>query len=200
MGHLLQLKSQGLFRHISLSEVGASTIRKAAAVGPVCAVEVEYSPVELSIETNGVLAACKELRIPILAYSPVAKGLLAGSIKTATDFPKGDPRSQQERLSGDNLTHNAKAGEVIADLAQRKGCTAAQLVLAWLCHQWPEGIIPIPGTTNVTRAGENSSALSAVAISASDDDDIRAAIKQVGFKGERYAAASRAHGNLFAEQ
>jgi pyridoxine 4-dehydrogenase len=200
MKTLLALKEEGLFKHIALSEVGASTIRKAAAVGPIAAVEVEYSPTELSIETNNVLATCKELKIPILAYSPVGKGLLAGGLTDATQFAKGDPRAHAERLQGDNFKHNLKTGDLMKQMAAKKGCTGAQLVLAWIAYQWPEGLIPIPGTTNAGRAKENASALSAVAISASDDGEIRAAIENHGTKGGRYSEAIRKHGILFAEQ
>ncbi|UZJ50720.1 hypothetical protein CBS101457_000040 [Exobasidium rhododendri] len=200
MATLVKLKEQGLFKHISLSEVGASTIRKAAAAGPIAAVEVEYSPTELSIETNNVLATCKELKIPILAYSPVGKGLLTGGLTDPSQIEKGDPKSHGERMQGVNFKHNAKTGELMKALADKKGCTGAQLVLAWICHQWPEGMVPIPGTTNAGRAKENATALSAVTITQEDDRAIREAIESHGQKGGRYSEAARAHGNLFAEQ
>ena len=200
MANLMEVKKAGLFKHISLSEVGESTIRKAAAAGPVCAVEVEYSPSELSIETNNVLSACKELKIPIFAYSPVAKGILTGSISDIKHLPKGDPRAHQDKFQAENLKHNAQLGDIIKAIAAKKGCTGAQLILAWLCLQWPEGIIPIPGTTNATRAKENASALAAVTLSANEDKEIRDAIEKHGMKGGRYSEMVRGHGNLFAEQ
>jgi pyridoxine 4-dehydrogenase len=200
MANLMQAKKQGLFKHISLSEVGASTIRKAAAEGPIAAVEVEYSPSELSVETNGVLEACKELNIPIVAYSPIARGLLSGGVTDLSHIPKGDPRSHNEQFSAENLKHNAGLGDLIKKMAEKKGCTGAQLVLAWLSHQWPQGIIPIPGSTNAIRAAENSRALAAVQLTESDDKEIREAVKKHGRKGGRYGEAARSHGNLFAEQ
>jgi pyridoxine 4-dehydrogenase len=200
MANLMQVKKQGLFKHISLSEVGASTIRKAAAEGPIAAVEVEYSPSELSIETNGVLEACKELKIPIVAYSPIARGILSGGVSDASNLPKGDPRAHQEQFQADNLKHNAGLGDLLKVMAGKKGCTGAQLVLAWVAHQWPGRIIPIPGSTNATRAGENSRALSVVTLTDSHEKEIRDAVTKHGRKGGRYAEMARAHGNLFAEQ
>jgi pyridoxine 4-dehydrogenase len=200
MDNLLTLQKKGYFKHISLSEVGASTIRKAAAIGPIASVEVEYSPTELSIETNNVLATCKELNIPIFAYSPVGKGVLAGGLTDAAHIPKGDPRSHSDRLQADNLKHNVKAAEALRGLAEKKGCTGAQLVLAWICHQWPEGLLPIPGTSNPGRAKENSTALVACKLSASDDEEIRKVLGSIGVKGGRYSEHFRASGTLFAEQ
>jgi len=113
MKNLLQLsQEEKLFHHISLSEVGAETIRKAAAVAPIACVEVEYSPWELSIETNGVLDACKELSIPIIAYSPVGRGFLTGGVKSRDDFPEGDIRLHQDRFSEENFSKNL---ELVAD-------------------------------------------------------------------------------------
>lgn len=194
MVNLMEIKKRGLFKHISLSEVGPSTIRKAAAVGPIAAVEVEYSVMELSVETNGVLAACKELNIPIVAYSPIGRGILTGGVEIA----KGDPRAHQEQFSADNLNHNTGVGELIRSLAEKKGCAAAQLALAWLVHQWPEGIIPIPGSSKPDRAKDNSTAATVVTLTKNDSKAIREAVQGHGIKGGRYSAAARA--NLFADQ
>lgn len=194
MANLMAIKEKGLFKHISLSEVGPSTIRKAAAAGPVAAVEVEYSVMELSIETNGVLQACKELNIPIVAYSPIGRGILTGGV----ELPKGDPRGHQEQFSEENIKHNLKIGELIRSLADKKKCTAAQLALAWVVHQWPEGIIPIPGSSKPDRAKDNSSAITAVTLTDEDNKAIREAVEGHGIKGGRYSEAARA--NLFADQ
>lgn len=95
---LLRLRNEGHFKDIGLSEASAETIKRAAKVGPVAAVEIEYSPFPLKIEHNGVLAACKELKIPIVAHSPLGRGLLTGSIRKPEDIPEDDRRRTFDRF------------------------------------------------------------------------------------------------------
>ncbi|PWN88336.1 Aldo/keto reductase [Acaromyces ingoldii] len=197
MKTLLKLRSEGLFKHIALSEVGAQTIRDAAAVGPVSAVEIEFSPWELEAEKNGVIEACESLQIPILAYSPVGKGMLTGAIKSRDDIPKGDIRLHQDRFSEENFDKNIRLGQAFQDLAQRKGCTAAQLVLAWNIARNPSIMVPIPGSTNVGRAKENAESVK-VKVTDEDDKSIRDILETMGVAGGRYSAVIRAHGSLWA--
>lgn len=197
MKTLLKLRSEGLFKHIALSEVGAQTIRDASTVGPVSAVEIEYSPWELEAEKNGVIEACESLQIPIVAYSPVGKGMLTGAIKSRDDIPKGDIRLHQDRFSEENFDKNIRLGQAFQDLAQKKGCTAAQLVLAWNIARNPSIMVPIPGSTNVDRVKENAESVK-VKVTDEDDKSIRAILQTMGVAGERYSAMIRAHGALWA--
>lgn len=197
MKTLLKLRSEGLFKHVSLSEVGAKTIRAAAAVGPVSAVEIEFSPWELEAEKNGVIEACKSLKIPIFAYSPVGKGMLTGAIKSRADIPEGDIRLGQDRFSEENFDKNLRLGEAFQEMAKKKGCTAAQLVLAWNISQDPEIMVPIPGSTNAGRVQENEESVQ-VKVTKEDDKAIRDILASMGVAGERYSAAMRQHMNLWA--
>ncbi|KAK0520882.1 hypothetical protein OC834_006867 [Tilletia horrida] len=204
--NLHTLQKEGLFEHISLSEVGAETINTAAKTAKelgtqIVSVELEYSPFRTDIEQNGVFATCKEHGIPILAYSPVGKGFLGGQLKSRDDLPPGDIRAHQDLFSEENFPKNVKLAETFASLAasHTPPCTPAQLALAWLLHQGTDTapIIPIPGTTNAKRVLENMGAKDVKL----DGEDGKALSSQIGsFKahGERYNAHARASGTLFS--
>ncbi|KAI4234125.1 MAG: hypothetical protein LQ352_008190 [Teloschistes flavicans] len=155
--------SEGKVGGIGLSEVDAATIRQAHAVHPIAAVEVELSLQTPDILTNGVAQTCGELGIPIVAYSPLGRGLLTGDIKSAADFAKGDVRLRLPRFFPDALEKNAATGAELRKMAEGKGCTAAQVAIAWT-RAWSgrEGVgevLPIPGATRVERVVENSKAV-----------------------------------------
>ena len=150
---------EGKIGGIALSEVRAETIRRAHKVHPVCAVEVELSLWQTEVLTNGVATACAELGIPIVAYSPLGKGILTGQIKSLDDLPEDDFRRQVPRFSKENFPKNLELVTELEKLAEAKGCKPSQLALAWV-RQLSEQkgmptIIPIPGTTTEARVTEN---------------------------------------------
>ncbi|KAI5480171.1 pyridoxine 4-dehydrogenase [Pseudohyphozyma bogoriensis] len=173
MKALKELSDEGHFKFIGLSEVSASTIRRAHAVAPVACVEAEYSPWALDIEKNGVLDACKELNIPIAAYS-------------RADIPEGDGRLHFDRFSEENFPKNLELVEKLQAIAARKGVTSAQLVLAWILAQW-DRLIPIPGSTRVAGVKESVSAASVI-LTSDELAEIRRVVDGAKIVGGRYTA------------
>jgi len=139
------LGREGKIGSIGLSEVSAATIRRAHATHPISAVQIEYSPFALDIESPkiDVLRTCRELGITVVAYSPLGRGFLTGQIRSPDDFEAGDFRKHAPRYSKDNFPKNLKLVDNLQDFAKKKGCTSGQLSLAWLLAQG-EDIIPIP--------------------------------------------------------
>ncbi|OAP63948.1 hypothetical protein AYL99_03175 [Fonsecaea erecta] len=184
---MVELKNEGKIRHLGLSEVTASTLRRAHAVHPIAALQIEYSPWALEIESNGVLAACRELGIALVAYSPLGRGFLTGTIKSVADV-QGDFRAMLPRFQPANFDKNLVLVQKIEALAAAKGVTTSQLVLAWLRRQWPEGVHLLPGTRSVARVKEN---LAALYITLTDEEDraIRAACEECTVTGLRYPEA-----------
>ena len=147
----------GKVKHFGMSEAAAATIRRAHAVQPVAAIQSEYSLWWRRPEEE-VLAACQELGIGFVPYSPLGKGFLTGSITASTNFDAdNDIRSTIPRFSPEALQHNQAVVDLLAAVAQRKSATPAQIGLAWLLAQKP-WIVPIPGTTKLHRLEENSGA------------------------------------------
>jgi len=188
MAALVQLQKEGKIRHIGLSECSAHTLRRAYKVAPVAAVQIEYSPWTLDIEENGLLDACKELGVSIVAYSPLGRGFLTGAIKSPNDFDASDFRRHNPRFQGENFNKNLVLVDKINEIAKKKGCTNSQLVLAWVLAQG-ELFLTIPGTKRVKYLEENSGALG-VEITKEDDQSIREVIKQIQIQGTRYDANS----------
>ncbi|KAI4096831.1 MAG: hypothetical protein L6R37_006907 [Teloschistes peruensis] len=154
---------EGKVGGIGLSEVDAATIRKAHSIHPIAAVEVELSLQSTDILTNGVATTCGELGIPIIAYSPLGRGLLTGDIKSAADLEPDDRRLHFPRFFPDALEKNAVMGAEVRKVAEAKGCTAAQVAIAWT-RGWSGReevgeVLPIPGATRVERVVENSKAV-----------------------------------------
>ncbi|GAA5931689.1 hypothetical protein JCM10213_005829 [Rhodosporidiobolus nylandii] len=195
MKNLIVLRDEGHFKYISLSEVSADSIRKAAAIGPVSAVEVEYSPFCTDIEQNGVLAACKELGIPVLAYSPLGAGFLGNGWKSKEDIPEGDMRRNFDRFSDENFAHNVQLADKLGKIAEKKGVTPAQLSIAWVASQW-EKLIPLPGSTKPSRVKES---IDAGNITLSDEElkEIREVIDSFEVKGVRYYNNPHVQASLF---
>jgi len=181
---LVKLQSEGRFKDIGLSEVSADTIRRASKIGKIAAVEVEYSPWSMDIEQNDVLATCKELQIPIVAYSPLGRGFLTGQIRKLEDLPEGDNRRHYDRFQPGNFETNLKLVEKIEGIAKSKGVTPAQLCLAWLMDQ-SDLIYPIPGSTRVEGVKEALGALS-VSLSQEESKEIRQLVESSEVKGGRY--------------
>ncbi|MCC7701152.1 aldo/keto reductase [Janthinobacterium sp. GW460P] len=157
MGALAQLRQEGKIRAVGLCEVSAATLRRAAAICPVAAVQSEYSLWTREPE-QGVLAACREVGASFFAYSPLGRGFLTGAIADATSLDAGDFRHFNPRFATENLAHNQAIVAQVRDIARAKGCTPAQLALAWLLAQGDD-IIPIPGTKRIAYLHDNLGAL-----------------------------------------
>jgi aryl-alcohol dehydrogenase-like predicted oxidoreductase len=142
---LIRICREGKVGAIGLSEVSEATIRRAEKVHHIDAVQIEYSPFALDIESPqiGILKACRELGIAVVAYSPLGRGFLTGQIKSPDDFENGDFRKHAPRYNKENFYKNLELVAKLQDFAKKKGCTSGQLSLAWLLAQGDD-IIPIP--------------------------------------------------------
>src|SRR6266566_4443405 len=193
-GAVKELIQEGKVKHFGLSEAGARTIRRAHAVQPVTAVQSEYSLWWRRPEEE-VLAACEELGIGFVPYSPLGKGFLTGTITAATSFDAGnDIRSTIPRFTPDALRHNQAVVDLLASVAQRKGATPGQIALAWLLAQKP-WIVPIPGTRKLHRLTENIGAAD-VELSTDELTEIEDAASKIEVKGGRYSEAAERMTNL----
>lgn len=141
-----ELHRQGKIRHLGLSEISAATLRRAHAVHPITAVQVEYSPFAVDIEKPEIdlLRTARELGVAIVAYSPLGRGMLTGQIKSPDDFADDDFRKTLPRFSKENFPKNLALADKIGSIAAGKGVTPGQLTLAWLLAQGDD-IFPIPG-------------------------------------------------------
>jgi aryl-alcohol dehydrogenase-like predicted oxidoreductase len=182
-GAVKDLIQQGKVRHFGLSEAAASTIRRAHAVQPVTAVQNEYS-IWWRRPEEEVLPTLEELGIGFVAFSPLGRGFLAGSINENTQFHKEDNRSSIPRFAPEALKANLALVELLRAFAAGKGATIAQLALAWVLAQKP-WIVPIPGTTKLKRVEENIGAL-ALDLSSDDLREIDRITSQVTVQGARY--------------
>ena len=160
VGAMTRLVEQGKIRHIGLSEAGIETIRRAHKVHPITALQTEYSLWTRDPE-DGILDVCRELGIGFVAYSPLGRGFLTGQIKSLDDLAPDDYRRNSPRFKGDNFEKNLELVKRIETMAAEKGCTPAQLTLAWLLAQG-EDIVPIQGTKRRKYLEENVAALDVV--------------------------------------
>ncbi len=186
VGALAELVQAGKIKSIGLSEVSAPTLRRAHAVHPITALQTEYSPWTRNPEI-AVLAACRELGIAFVAFSPVGRGFLAGTFHSAADILPGDFREDMPRFQGEALAANLKLQEKFTALAKSAGATPAQLCLAWLLAKDPI-IIPIPGTTNPAHMVENAKA-DAIILSQDVMDQVETLVNDRTVSGLRYGAA-----------
>ncbi|MCB1826578.1 MAG: aldo/keto reductase [Candidatus Competibacteraceae bacterium] len=161
VGAMADLARAGKIRYLGLSEVSAATLERACAVHPITAVQSEYSLWTRDPETDGVFAACRRLGVGFVAYSPLGRGFLTGAIQRPEDFAEDDYRRTSPRFQGENFTRNLHLVEQVEALAQRKGCKASQLALAWVLAQG-EDIVPIPGTKRRRYLEENAEAVEIV--------------------------------------
>lgn len=185
VGTMSDLVMQGKIRYIGLSEAPVDIIRRAHAVHPLTAVETEYSLWSREVEDE-VLPVLKELRIGLVPYSPLGRGFLTGQIKKFEDLPEDDYRRYFPRFQGENFAKNVEVVSLIEKMASQKGCTPAQLSLAWLLAQG-EQIVPIPGTKRLDRAQENLGALQ-VTLSADDLAEIERISPKGVAAGGRFGA------------
>ena len=184
VGAMADLVKSGKVRHIGLSEVNASTLRKAHAVHPIASVQSEYSLWTRDPEVDGVLDTCRELGIGFLAYSPLGRGFLTGQIKRFEDFDADDYRRFSPRFQGDNFQKNLDLVARIGQLAAARGVTASQLALAWVLAQAPH-VVPIPGTKRRAYLEENLKAVE-LTLSADERSQLEAAFPVGAASGTRY--------------
>ncbi|WP_284755918.1 aldo/keto reductase [Arthrobacter sp. efr-133-R2A-120] len=193
-GAVKELIEAGKVKHFGMSEASAVTIRRAHAIQPLSAIQSEYSLWWRRPEEE-VLAACEELGIGFVPYSPLGKGFLTGTITAATSFDAGnDIRSTIPRFAPEALQHNAAVVELLANIARRKGATPGQIALAWLLAQKP-WIVPIPGTRKLHRLEENIGA-AVVELSAAELGEIEDAASKIQVQGGRYNDAAERMTNL----
>lgn len=182
-GTVQELIDNGKVKHFGLSEAGAATIRRAHAVQQITAVQSEYSLWTRDPEQNGVLAACEELGIGFVPFSPLGAGFLTGKIETTTKFHSTDFRNASPRFAPEARAANLKLVDLLKRIAERKLKTPAQIALAWLLAQKP-WIVPIPGTTKLHRLEENLGA-SAVELMPHDLREIEDAAAEITIQGAR---------------
>ena len=183
VGAMAQLVRQGKVRHLGLSEVSAETLRRAHRVHPIAAVQSEYSLWTREPEDE-LLPALRELGVALVAFSPLGRGFLAGRFRSFDDLAPDDWRRGNPRFERENFAKNVALADHLKVLAERKGCTPAQLRLAWLLARH-DNVIPIPGTSNVKRLEENVAALQ-VELNADDLAQIEQASPRGAVAGRRY--------------
>lgn len=186
VGAMAQLVAAGKVHHLGLSEASAATIRRAAAVHPIAALQTEYSLWTRDVE-NDVLPTTRELGIGFVPYSPLGRGFLTGAIKNVDQLAKDDWRRLNPRFQEENFDTNQRLVEAVTQIAAEKGCTPAQLALAWLLHQGPD-IVPIPGTRRIERLDENAGAAH-VQLSNNDLERIDQVLSANVVAGTRYPSA-----------
>jgi aryl-alcohol dehydrogenase-like predicted oxidoreductase len=191
VGAMAELVEQGKVRHIGLSEAAPDTIRRAHAVHPIAAVQTEYSLWSRDPEDE-VLPTCRELGIGFVPYSPLGRGFLSGRFTSPDDLDAGDFRRNGPRFTGENLDANLKLAAKVAEIAEEKDITPAQLALAWVLAQG-EDLVPIPGTKRREYLEQNARA---VDVSLTDEDLARIDAELPKVAGDRYDEAGMAAVNL----
>ncbi|KAL2916783.1 hypothetical protein HK105_203562 [Polyrhizophydium stewartii] len=181
---MAELVKEGKVRYLGLSEASAETIRRAHAVHPIAAYQVEYGPWCLDIENDGRLATCRELGIAIIAYSPLGRGFLTGAIKSPADFGEGDFRKYLPRFQPGAFEKNLELVHEFERIAAAKGVTVSQLCLAWVMAQGDD-IIPIPGTKREKYFFDNWGSLN-VKLTDAELREIRELIAKLPVEGTRY--------------
>jgi aryl-alcohol dehydrogenase-like predicted oxidoreductase len=185
VGAMSELVPAGKVRALGLSEANPETLRRATKIHPIAALQSEYSLWSREVETNGVLAACRQLGISFVPYSPLGRGFLTGTIQKVSDLDPSDWRRTNPRFAEEALQNNLTLAEAVKELAAKKGCTPAQFALAWVLAQGND-VIPIPGTKRMRFLEDNMGAL-AVQLTESDLKETDARFQQIAVAGERYA-------------
>jgi aryl-alcohol dehydrogenase-like predicted oxidoreductase len=188
VGAMKELVEAGKVRHLGLSEASAQTIRRGHAVHPITALQSEWSLWTRDAETNGVLETVRELGIGFVAYSPLGRGFLTGRFQSPDAFEEGDFRRNHPRFQGENFQRNRDLAERVQELAAQKGCTPAQLALAWVLARGDD-VVPIPGTKR-RRYLEDNAGASDVELSADDLAELDAVFPPDAAAGDRYADMS----------
>ncbi|WP_323033751.1 aldo/keto reductase [Paracoccus sp. (in: a-proteobacteria)] len=185
MEALAALKREGKIGHIGLCEVSAETLRRAHAVHPVTAVQTEYSLWTRDVEAE-ILPTCRELGIGFVAYSPLGRGFLTGRFQAGSQFEEGDFRATLPRFAPENAATNGALVDVVRGIAAEKGCTPAQVALAWLLAKGDD-IVPIPGTRQIKYLEENAAAAS-IELGEAERIALEQALSGLPVSGERYTA------------
>lgn len=183
MGELKKLVEEGKIKYVGLSEASAATIRRAHAVHPLTAVQIEWSLWSRDVERE-VIPTCRELGIGIVAYSPLGRGFFSAGPKIMDSLASDDARKTLPRFNPENLEHNKNMFERVNEIAARKGCTPGQLALAWVLHQGDD-VCPIPGTTKVENFNLNVGALS-VKLTPEEMAELESVATEEAVKGDRY--------------
>jgi aryl-alcohol dehydrogenase-like predicted oxidoreductase len=191
VGAMAELVAEGKVRHLGLSEVAPDTLRRAAAVHPIAALQSEWSLWSRDIEDE-VVPVARELGVGIVPYSPLGRGFLTGQITSPDELAAADFRRTNPRFVGENFQRNLDVVARVRELASEKGCTAAQLALAWV-HAQGEDVVPIPGTKRPERLEENAGAL-AVTLTVADLARIEEVAPRAAFAGDRYEDMRFVHG------
>ncbi|MFJ8665430.1 aldo/keto reductase [Streptomyces sp. NPDC093600] len=194
VGAIAELVEAGHVRHIGLSEVGADTLRRAAAVAPIADLQIEYSLISRGIEEK-ILPAARELGIGVTAYGVLSRGLISGHFTRDRELAPGDFRGMSPRFQGDNLHRNLDLVDQLRAIAETKGATVAQTAIAWVLAQGPRhgvDIVPLIGARRRDRLAEALGALD-VTLDAADLAAIERAVPVGAAAGERYPAAQMAH-------
>ncbi|KAM3502618.1 hypothetical protein MY11210_009013 [Beauveria gryllotalpidicola] len=186
---MAELKAEGKIRYLGLSECSAATIRRAHAVHPITAYQVEYNPLFLDIEfpANAILQTCRELGIAIVAYSPVARGLLTGAVKSHAHLAKDDFRAAVPKFGEANFPKILALVDRIRAIGDKHGATPAQVCLAWVAAQGDD-FISIPGTTTIKYLEENLKAIH-VKLSVEEVAELRKYAEATDLPGDRYPAS-----------
>ncbi|MEU5568554.1 aldo/keto reductase [Streptomyces coeruleorubidus] len=190
VGAIAELVEKGYVRHIGLSEVGADTIRRAAATAPISDLQIEYSLISRGIEDE-ILPTTRELGIGITAYGVLSRGLISGHFTADRQLGAGDFRAMSPRFQGDNLRHNLNLVEALRKIAEQKGVSVAQIAIAWALSRG-EDIVPLVGARRRDRLTEALGALD-VTLDAADLAAIEEAVPPGAAAGDRYPAAQMAH-------
>jgi aryl-alcohol dehydrogenase-like predicted oxidoreductase len=193
VGEMDRLKQEGKVRFLGLSEAAPRTIRAAHATSPITAVQTELSLWSRDAEAE-VIPTIRELGIGYVAYSPLGRGFLTGQFKSPDDFPEDDFRRNHPRFTGENFSKNLQLVEEVGKMAKDKGCTTAQLALAWVLAQGDD-IVPIPGTKHVRYLDDNIRALE-VKLSQDELDRLDAILPPGAAAGQRYHERGMAAVNL----
>ncbi|MEU6564972.1 aldo/keto reductase [Nocardia nova] len=186
VGAIAEMVEAGYVRHIGLSEVGAQTLRRAAAVAPIVDLQIEYALITRGIESE-ILPTARELGIGITAYGVLSRGLLSDSLRANQTFAPDDFRAHSPRFQGDNLTANLRLVAALSEIAEQRGVSVAQLAIAWVLSRGAD-IVPLIGARRVERWSEAVGALD-IRLSESELAAIEEAAPATAVAGERYAAA-----------
>lgn len=189
VGEMGRLVDEGKIRFLGLSEVSSDTLRRAHATHPITAVQSEWSLWTRDWE-HTTFATARQLGVGIVPYSPLGRGFLTGAITADTIFPENDYRRTTPRFVGENRVANLRLVDAVKAVAVRKGCTPAQVALAWVLSRGDD-VVPIPGTTKMARIEENAGACG-VGLSAADVAELETAIPPDSAAGERYPAGMKA--------
>lgn len=193
VGAMADLVKAGKVRYLGLSEASANTIRRAAAVHPIAALQTEYSLWSRDVEDD-ILPTCRELGIGFVAYSPLGRGFLTGRFQSPSDFEAGDFRQQGPRFQAENFEANLALVRKLEEMAAQKNCTTSQLALAWVLAQGDD-IVPIPGTKREKYLVENWGALD-VTLTADDLATLEAIAPRGVAAGTRYPESGMARVNV----